>query len=91
MATPHIPDNVYLNAQTVHIGKSGMTGNTKVLGDLNVSGLISAPLGLTGANVFSSDTDLNKLNMHVERLYQYFFQKTAEESKDILDDILTDV
>jgi hypothetical protein len=87
MATPYIPDNVYLNAQTVHIGKVGMTGSTIVVGDLNVSGLITAPLGITGTNVFSSDTDLNKLNLHVERLYQYFFKKTAEESKDILDDI----
>ena len=87
MTTPHIPDNVYLNAQTVHIGQVGMTGSTIVLGDLNVSGLISAPSGITGANVFSSDTDLNKLNLHVERLYQYFFKKTAEESKNILDDI----
>lgn len=35
--------------------------------------------------VFSSDTDLNKLNANMERLYKYFFQKSAEEMKSIID------
>ena len=48
-----IPDNVYLTAQTIHIGQpgmsgdiligdTGMSGSTEVLGDLNVRGFFTA-------------------------------------------------
>jgi len=66
----YVPDNLYLAAQTVHIGT---TGTTNVLGDLSVAG------GFTGSTgYFSGDVHIggniisNGKHINLELFHQQF-------------------